>query len=107
MRAFNGAEMSWTYSNVPLAHAASCRAADSPRISGSRPATVRGVKALFTSRRAKVCRGGSVVPRVRPIRSGRSLRRLPRRCDDHTCGSENAAMQSSNRVSTQMSSTGE
>ena len=56
--------------------------------------TVLGVNALLTIPRAKVCRGGSVVPSVLPTRSGRSLSKLPRRCDDHVFQSLKAAEQS-------------
>ena len=74
---------------------------------GSSTATVRGVKALFTSLRAVVWRGGSVVPSVLPMRCGMSFRRLPRRSLDQVCQSLNAATQSAKRVSTQMSSVAE
>ena len=74
---------------------------------GSSTATVRGVKALLTSLRAVVWRGGSVVPSVLPMRWGMSFRRLPRCWLDQVCQSLNAATQSAKRVSTQMSSAAE
>ena len=74
---------------------------------GSSTATVRGVNALLTSLRAWVWRGGSVVPRVLPIRWGMSLSRLPRCWLDQVCQSLKAPTQSAKRVMTQMSSVAE
>jgi hypothetical protein len=105
--ALSGAAMSCTYSMVPCSRAAPASARAWARMVGSNSATVRGVNALFTSLRAVVCRGGSVVPSVLPMRWGMSFSRFPRFSLDHVCQSLNAATQSANRLRTQMSSVAE
>src|SRR5215813_13300507 len=105
--ALKGAEISAAKSKRRFSRAVRLNSWAREWILGLSWATVRGVNALLTMPRAKLWRGGSVVPRVLPTRSGGSLIKLPRRPEDQVFQSLNAVETSSKRVSTQMLATSE